>query len=242
MGTGFEPPSMSGAGAPDLLMSMYDMTGNRKYLEPVMKFAQWEQNHSTVTLKFADGTEKLGRAQFYEIDTGRPIRSNNKTIVRLDDTEERVAMLQDLMANPEKLTDEEFRWVGSPAPNATADPLAERLGGARPEPHARTEAEMIASIDEMIPKVEGMLSTQNEHGVWARVDDRITTIGQKVMLFEYNISDMLTLLQQSKIVSGEMEGEIWSFPSILPYYHGLPLLQYRNWRGGATKALMSMQQ
>ena len=60
------------------------------------------------------------------------------------------------------------------------------------------------------------------------------------MMFEYNISEMLTMLQQSKILSGEMDGQIWSYPSILPYYHGLPLLKYHNWRAEATKALMSM--
>ena len=236
----FEPPSMSGVGAHDLLLSMYDMTGTRKYLEPVMRFANWEQKSSTVTLEFADGTEKQGRSQYYEIDTGRPVRSNNKTIVHLDDAEERAPMLLDLMANPDKLSDKEFRWVGPPDPDATVDKLAHRLGGARPEPSAMTEAEMVESIEEMIPKVEEMLATQNEQGVWPRVDDRIATIGQKVMMFEHNISEMLTLLQQSKIVSGELDGQIWSYPSILPYYHGLPLLKYRNWRGEATKALMSM--
>ena len=97
---------------------------------------------------------------------------------------------------------------------------------------------MVASIREMIPRVEEMLATQNEHGVWPRVDDRITTIGEKVMLFEYNISEMLMLLQQAKMLSGEAEAEIWRYPSILPYYHGLPLLQFRNWRAEATKTLM----
>jgi len=238
----FEPPSMSQVGAQDLLLSMYDMTGDARYLEPVARYARWEQERSTITLTFADGTEKMGRSQYYEIDTGRGIRSNNRTIVHLDDAEERAAMLLDLMANPDELSDGEFRWVSPPDPESTTDDLAMRQAGARPEPQAMTEAEMIAWIEQMMPKAEEMLATQNEHGVWPRVDDRITTIGQKVMMFEYNISQMLTLLQQSKILSGEMDGQIWSYPSILPYYHGLPLLKYRNWRAEATKALMSMSQ
>lgn len=234
----FEPPSMSQVGAEDLLMSMYDMTGKGTYLEPVARYARWEQESSTVTLTFADGTERAGRSQYYEIDTGRAIRSNNKTIVHLDDAGERAAMLTDLMANPDQLPDKEFRWVGLPDPDATADDLARRRDGERPRPQAMSEADMVASIREMIPRVEEMLATQNEHGVWPRVDDRITTIGEKVMLFEYNISEMLMLLQQAKMLSGEAEAEIWRYPSILPYYHGLPLLQFRNWRAEATKTLM----
>ncbi len=238
----FEPPSMSGVGAQDLLLSMYDMSGDRRYLEPVAKFAKWEREHSTVALRFADGTGKQGRSQYYDHRTGRPIRSNNRTIVHLDDPEERAAMLLDLMANPQGLSDREFRWVGRPDPDVTSKKMAARQGGARPEPQARTRSEMIASIRELEKEAEEMLADQNEYGVWPRVDDRIATIGEKVMLFEHNISAMFTLLQQSQIVSGELEGQVWDYPSILPYYHGLPLLQYRNWREAATRALMSPAQ
>ena len=173
--------------------------------------------------------------------TGRPIAVDLKTwkTYFLDTPQDRAAFLKTgsaLWANPDQLSEEDFPWsVFMKRPDgARLEPgLQKRRDGPRPLPARMTRAQLTESVSRFVgEELETILAQQNESGVWPVLNTRpgaqgSYNIGAYFPLVESRAYQLLSLLERSKILSGEIDQEIWSFPSLVGERdHDL---RYRNW-------------
>ena len=137
----YHPPALSpgsSASACENLFFLYDLTGDRKYLEPVSRYLEWEKS---ALIQVTLGGEKVAmRSQLVDHTTGRPIAvdlKNWKTYF-LDTPQERAAFLKTgsaLWANPDQLSEEDFPWAA----------FMKRPDGPRLEPELRKTPRGIAA-------------------------------------------------------------------------------------------------
>jgi len=152
------------------------------------------------------------------------------TVYNLDNPQDRAAYLKNGYANPDGLSEDDFSWLGSATGRELVEPLDRRKQG-KPVPAVMLDREQLnQSIVMLKPIVAKALGTQNEQGVWPDTDDRRAGIGPHIRLVDERPEAMLALIERCKIITGELQREIWSYPGTsMPYCYSLPGLKYRNW-------------
>ena len=238
----YHPPGLSSGSsvsACENLFFLYDLTRDRKYLEPVARYLDWEK--SALIEVNVDGERVPMRSQLVDHRTGRPIAVDlkNWTTYFLDTPQDRAAFLKTgsaVWANPDQISEEEFPWsvfMKRPDGPRLEPQLRKRRDGPRPVPVRMTRAQLAESVSQFAGEELGeILAQQNEKGVWPVLDTRpgaqgSYNIGAYFPLVESRAYQLLSLLERSKILSGEIEREIWSFPNLIgEREHGL---RHRNW-------------
>ena len=238
----YYPPGLSSGSsvsACENLFFLYDLTRDRKYLEPVARYLDWEKS---ALIEVNVGGERVPmRSQLVDHRTGRPIAVDLKNweTYFLDTPQDRAAFLKTgsaVWANPDPLSEEEFPWsvfMKRPDGPRLEPELRKRRDGPRPVPVRLTRAQLAESISQFAGEELGeILAQQNEKGVWPILDTRpgaqgSYNIGAYFPLVESRAYQLLSLLERSKILSGEIERKIWSLPSLIgEREHGL---RHRNW-------------
>ena len=218
---------------------LYDLTGDRKYLEPVSRYLEWEKS---ALIQVTLGGEKVAmRSQLVDHTTGRPtaVDLKNWKAYFLDTPQERAAFLKTgsaLWANPDQLSEEDFPWAAfmkRPDGLRLEPELRKRREGSRPMPLRMTRVQLAESISRSAgEELEKILVQQNESGVWPVLNTRpgaqgSYNIGAYFPLVESRAYRLLSLLERSKILSGQIQREIWSFPSLIGEREYD--LRHRNW-------------
>src|SRR4029079_18619028 len=109
-------------------------------------------------------------------------------------------------------------------------PLARRQQG-KPLPAVRLDRDQLGqSIVVLKQTAPAAVETQKWQGVCPDTDDRRAGIGRHIRLVDERPEAMLALIERCKILTGELQREIWSYPGTsMPYCYSLPGLKYRNW-------------
>ena len=239
----YHPPALSSGSshqACNTLLFMYDLTGDPKYLEPVGRYIEWEKT-ALMEVKI-DGEEVAMRSELVEHDTGRPIAVDHQTwnIHYLDTPQDRAAFLQTgagLFRNSEQLSEEEFPWylfMNQPYGPELEAALEHRLRDDRPQPMRLTRAQLAESVSRYAnEELHTILAAQNEGGVWPILATEFggqgsNNIGAFFYLVEYRAYRLLSLLERSRILTGEIQQDIWDFPG--PFIHETQhTLRHQNW-------------
>ena len=96
-----------------------------------------------------------------------------------------------------------------------------------------TRTHLAESVSQSVgEELEKILARQNESGVWPVLNTRpgaqgSYNIGAYFPLVESRAYRLLSLLERSKILSGEIQREFWSFPSLIGEREYD--LRHRNW-------------
>ncbi len=220
---------------------MYDLTGDPKYLEPVRRHIEWEK--TAIMMVKVDGEEKPRRGQLVDHESGRPIAVDLKrwTIHYLDTPEDRAAFVASGAARfrtPDRILEDEFPWhLYTTTPRwPTLEPeLESRLQGARPQPTRLVGGQLAGSVSRYAgDRLDKVLAEQNEEEVWPVLATEFSGQGSNnIGTFFYLVDDrayqLLSVLERSKIIAGEIEREIWDFPGLLLVQAGEHPLHNRNW-------------
>ena len=236
----YHPPAISSSSswsACKALFFMYGLTGEAKYLAPVRLYVEWEKTAlMTVDL---DGEKVAMRGQLVDYKTSRPIAVDLKTweIHHVDTPEDRAAFMQSGATSWVSGTQEqEFPWTRyfkRPDGPRLEAALEQRSQGNRPEPMQLVRAELAESVSSYAgEKLDEVLAGQNEEGVWTRLTTRpggqgSYNIGRNFVLVEHRAYQLLSLLEQSRILTGEIDREIWTFPSFI--HDNEHTLRNQNW-------------
>ena len=235
----YHPPTLSsgsGSSACKALLFMYDLTGDRKYLEPVRRYIEWEK--STLMKVVVDGEEVAMRSRLFEYKTGRPIAVDLKTweIHYVDTPEDRAAFVETGATSWVSGSQEQgFPWTryfGTPDWPQLEAALEEREG--RPLQAVQlTRAQLAESVSTFAgEQLDDVLAGQNEEGVWTRLHTRpggqgSYNIGRFFVLVEHRASQLLSLLERSRILTGETQRDIWDFPGLIR--ENEHPLRHQNW-------------
>ncbi len=162
------------------------------------------------------------------------------TIHHLDDPEDRAAFVRSGALQwtvPEADPDGEFPWhlyMQRPDWPRLEPELERRLQGDRPLPVRLTRAELAESVSHYgAEELDEVLGEQNESGVWPRLvtweagAQGSYNIGAFFVLVDQRAYELLSLLEQSKILAGEIEREVWRFPGLIQ--DSEHPMHYRNW-------------
>ncbi len=238
----YHPPALSSGSSTTAcrtLLFMYDLTGDPKYLEPVRRYVEWEKG--ALTKVEVDGEEVLMRSNLVDYETGRPIAVDLKTwtIHYLDTPEDRAAFFRTGATSwaGESQEQGEFAWslyFKAPDWPPLQAQLEKREHGNRPRPARLARADLVESVPREAgeERLDRMLEGQNEAGVWPRLvtghgAQGSFNIGGYLEVPGCRTWELLSLLERSQILSGQIQREIWTFPGLIP--HNEPGLRYRNW-------------
>ena len=236
----YHPPALSSGSSSTVCRSlcfMYDLTGDPKYLEPVRNYIEWEK--TALRDVEVDGEQVAMRSRLVDYKTGRPIAVDLKTwtIHFLDTPENRAAFLetgtQSWISKEEWTKERPFPWhlyAKRPDYPALEPLLGERSDdGKRPRPARLSEEELRESVATLSERAEQIMAAQNEAGLWVLPVEgqrsRATSIGSYFVLVDGKIYSLLWLLERARILSGEIDSEIWTYPLYL-----IPEpLRHENW-------------
>ncbi len=236
----YHPPALSpgsSVSACETLFFMYDLTGEAKYLDPVRRYIEWEKSALMKVTVDGEEVDMLGRLVDYK--TSRPIGVDLKTweIHYVDTPEDRAAFVESGATSwVSGSQGEEFPWnryFKKPDWPRLQAGLEQRQQGDRPQPARLTRAELAESVSRYAgEELDQVLAGQNEEGVWTRLSTRpggqgSYNIGRYFVLVEHRVSGLLSLLERSRILTGEVQREIWTFPSFIS--DSERTLQNRNW-------------
>ncbi len=236
----YHPPALSpgsSVSACETLFFMYDLTGEAKYLDPVRRYIEWEK--SALMKVTVDGEEVDMRGALANYKNGRPIAVDLKTweIHYVDTPEDWAAFVQSGAASwVSGSQGEEFPWnryFKRPDWPRLQAGLEQRQQGDRPQPTQLTRAELAESVSGFAGgELDEVLAGQNEEGVWTILSTRpggqgSYNIGRYFQLVETHADELLSLLERSRILTGEVQREIWTFPSFIS--DSEHTLHNRNW-------------
>ncbi len=224
----YHPPALSpgsSASACETLLFMYDLTGEAKYLAPVRRYIEWEKG--ALMKVEIDGEEVAMRGALVDYKTGRPIAVDLKTweIHYTDTPENRAAFVESGAASwVSGSQGEEFPWkryFRRPDWPRLEAALEQRQQEGRPRPYRLSPAELAESVSRYVAEeLDEALGGQNEEGVWTVLSTRpggqgSYNIGRYFQLVEHRAYKLLSLLERSRILAGEIEREIWTFPTFI---------------------------
>ena len=241
----YHPPALSSGSSSTVcqtLFFMYDLTGDPKYLEPVRRYIEWEK--TALMDVEVDGEVVAMRSRLVDYKNGRPIAVDLETwtIHYLDTPENRAAFLrtgaQSWISREEWTEEDPFPWklyAKRPDYPALEAQLAERSGGKRPRPARQSEEQLRESLTQLSQRAEQIMAAQNDEGIWVMPVEgqraRATSIGSFFLLVNEKIYTLLWVLERGRILSGEIEGEIWTYP--LHFVH--EALRHENWMAASSE-------
>ena len=237
----YHPPGLVGGNnGISALFFMYDLTGDRKYLQTIRPHIEWEK--SAVVPVEVDGEEVPMRGQLVDYKTGSPMAVDLKTwtIHHLDEPEDRAAFVRSgglRWTVPDADPEGEFPWhlyMQRPSWPRLEPELERRLQDERPQPIRLTRDELAESVSDYVAEELGEVTgEQNGAGVWPKLvtweagAQGSYNIGSYFVLVDHRAYAMLSLLERSKILAGAIDRDIWRFPSFIQE-SDYPM-HYRNW-------------
>ena len=226
----FEPPACAMRAcyyAIRLLLMMWDLTGEEKYLEPAKKWWHW---YDRVAAKAKVGEELKPYAE-YDWQDGRPMAGYGGKIYYLDDPK----TLPLLRITYHALAEIDSAYKTWP-PHAFENCRKDFEAAFTKRKRRKTALGAPATFQNMTPEsakkaVDGICAQQSEHGPWLPDPENlkrasIKSAGLSFRLTDHRVIALLTQIRNAKIATGELDLPVYENRSCILYLWERPTMAW----------------